>query len=428
MPAAGSREGWFACRLSSLFGTIRPLRRPRFVAVLVAALVIVSTPGAMNARARSRPKCQDMVATIVGTKGNDVLQGTKKRDVIAGLAGNDIIYGVGAHDRICGGPGHDRLYGGRGNDRLSGNRGNDSLFGEGGKDVILGGVGNDGCLDGGGGGKKASCSVVVAAAGDIACEPGQPITATACHHGAVSDLLVSMGVVGVLPLGDNQYEDGALVKFQNSYHPTWGRFNDMVHPAVGNHEYLTPGAAGYYAYFGAAAGHPSQGYYSYDLDRWHVVVLNSNCSDAGGCTPGTPQYQWLAADLAAHPTACTLAYWHIPLFSSGGRAAANTRHLYQLLYDNNADLILTGHDHIYERFAPQTHTGARDDARGIRQFVVGTGGSNHTSIAAIAANSELRDVTTFGVLKLTLKNTSYDWLFVPEPGGAFTDSGSTACH
>jgi hypothetical protein len=210
------------------------LRTRRLLSALVVALVIMPAPGVPTARAKSRPKCQDLPATMVGTKGNDVLQGTKKRDVIAGLAGNDILYGIGANDRICGGPGHDRIYGGRGNDRLSGNKGNDSLFGEGGKDIILGGVGNDGCLDGGGGGKKRSCSLVVAAAGDIACEPGQPITPTLCHHAAVSDLLVSGGYVAVMPLGDTQYEDGALAKFQASYHPTWGRVLDMTHPAVGN--------------------------------------------------------------------------------------------------------------------------------------------------------------------------------------------------
>jgi Calcineurin-like phosphoesterase/RTX calcium-binding nonapeptide repeat (4 copies) len=407
----------------------RPVTKRRLISPLVAVLVLLPAPGVGPAGAASKPKCQDRVATIVGTKGNDVLHGTKKRDVIAGLAGNDIIRGLGAADRICGGSGHDRLYGGRGNDRLSGNTGNDSLFGEPGKDVILGGIGDDGCLDGGGGGKKRSCLNVVAAAGDIACEPGQPMTATGCRHGPVSDQLISMGIVGLLPLGDIQYEDGALAKFQASYHPTWGRLNDIVHPAVGNHEYLTPGAAGYFSYFGAVAGSPGAGYYSYNLDRWHVIVLNSECTDAGGCTPGTPQYQWLAADLAANPTACTLAYWHIPLFSSGGRAAPNTRHLYQLLYDNKADLILTGHDHIYERFAPQNHFGVRDDVLGIRQFVVGTGGSNHTLIPSVAPNSEVRDNTTFGALKLTLRNSSYDWQFVPEPGsGSFTDSGSTACH
>lgn len=390
--------------------------------------MIVPSPGVPTAGAASRPSCLGFKATIVGTSGPDVLTGTGKRDVIAGRGGDDLIYGLGANDRLCGNLGNDRLYGGRGRDHLSGNKGNDSLFGEAGKDQLLGGRGNDGCLQGGGGGKKFSCRIVVAAAGDIACEPGQPIGTSSCHHGAVSDLLVSGGYVAVMPLGDNQYEDGALAKFQASYGPTWGRVFDMTYPSVGNHEYLTPGASGYYAYFGARAGHPSQGYYSYDLDNWHVVVVNSNCSDAGGCSPGTPQYEWLSADLAAHPKACTLAYWHIPLFSSGGRAAPNTRHLYQLLYDNNADLILTGHDHIYERFAPQTYTGARDDARGIRQFIVGTGGSNHTSIASIAPNSELRDTTTFGVLSVTLNKGSYDWRFVPEPGGQFTDAGSNACH
>lgn len=405
-----------------------PLRTRRSLSVLVALLAIVPSPGVPTAHAASRPSCLGFKATIVGTSGPDVLTGTGKRDVIVGRGGDDLIYGLGANDRLCGNLGNDRLYGGRGGDHLSGNKGNDSLFGEAGKDQLLGGLGNDGCLQGGGGGKKFSCVVVVAAAGDIACEPGQPIGTTSCHHGAVSDLLVSMGFVAVMPLGDNQYEDGALAKFQSSYHPTWGRVNDMVHPSVGNHEYLTPGAAGYYAYFGATAGAPTQGYYSYDLDNWHVVVVNSNCSDAGGCSPGTPQYDWLAADLAAHPRACTLAYWHIPLFSSGGRAAINTRHLWQLLYDHNADLILTGHDHIYERFAPQTADGAADPVRGIRQFVVGTGGANHTSIVSLAANSEIRDNTTFGVLSLQLNKGSYDWRFVPEAGGVFTDAGTNACH
>jgi acid phosphatase type 7 len=413
---------------------VSPLRTRRSLSVLVALLAIVPSPGVPTARAASRPTCLGYTATIVGTKGPDVLYGTGKRDVIAGRGGDDLIYGLGANDRLCGNLGNDRLYGGRGSDRLSGNKGNDSLFGETGRDQLLGGLGNDGCLQGAGAGKKLSCAIVVAAAGDIACEPGQSITLTSCHHGAVSDLLVSSGFVAVMPLGDTQYEDGALVKFQGSYHPTWGRVNDMAHPAVGNHEYLIPGAAGYFDYFNGVgnftglAGDRDKGYYSYDLDKWHVIVINSNCSDVGGCSPGTPQYDWLAADLAAHPTACTLAYWHIPLFSSGGRAAINTRHVWELLYNNNADVILTGHDHIYERFAPQTHAGTLDVARGLRQFVVGTGGSNHTLLPSIAANSEVRDNTTFGVLSLTLKKGSYDWRFVPEAGGVFTDSGSNACH
>jgi hypothetical protein len=412
------------------------LRTRRFVAVLVAALVILPPQGVPTARAASRPKCLGLTATKVGTNGPNVLYGTRKRDVIVGRGGDDIIYGLGANDRLCGNRGHDRLYGGRGADRLSGNKGNDSLFGEAGKDQLLGGVGKDGCLQDEGRGKKQSCTVVVAAAGDIACEPGRPITATACHHGAVSDLLVSGGFVAVMPLGDNQYEDGALAKFQASYHPTWGRVNDMVHPSVGNHEYLIPGAVGHFDYFNGVgnftgrAGDRDKGYYSYNLDSWHVVVMNSNCSDVGGCHPGSPQYNWLSADLAAHPLSCTLAYWHIPLFSSGGRASPNTRHLWQLLYDNNADVVLTGHDHIYERFGPQTPAGVLDPVRGIRSFVVGTGGSNHTLLPSIAANSEVRDNTTFGVLSMTLlRKGGYDWRFVPEPSsGSFTDAGSGACH
>jgi acid phosphatase type 7 len=403
-------------------------RMRSFAAALAVTLILGSLPGSSAVRAASRPTCFGIAATKVGTRGPNVLKGTPKRDVIVGRGGNDVILGLGGNDRLCGGPGHDRLYAGPGGDRLSGGSGNDSLFGEAGKDLLRGDRGSDGCLQQGGGGKKRSCSVVVAAAGDIACEPGQPVTPTACHHGATSNLLISTGVVGVLPLGDTQYEDGALEKFLASYHPTWGRVKDMTYPAVGNHEYLTPGAAGYFAYFGAAAGEPTKGYYSYDLDDWHVIVLNSNCTDAGGCHPGSPQHQWLSADLAAHTNACTLAYWHIPLFSSGGRASVNTAHLWRLLYDNNADVILSAHDHIYERFAPQTPTGLFDPARGIRQFTVGSGGSNHTGIPLIAPNSEVRDNTTFGVLALTLGRTAYRWRFVPETGGTFTDTGSGACH
>jgi Ca2+-binding RTX toxin-like protein len=402
--------------------------RRGLVAALAATVILLPSPVSSPAKAASRPTCFGSVATKVGSRGPDVLNGTRRRDVIVGRGGNDLIRGLGGNDLVCGGSGHDRLYAGPGADRVSGGGGNDSLFGDAGKDLLRGDRGNDGCLQQGGGGKQRSCSVVVAAAGDIACEPGQPVTPTLCHHRATSNLLISTGVVGVLPLGDTQYEDGALAKFVASYHPTWGRVKDMTYPAVGNHEYLTPGAAGYFAYFGAAAGDPTKGYYSYDLDDWHVIVLNSNCTDAGGCHPGSPQHQWLSADLAAHPTACTLAYWHIPLFSSGGRASVNTAHLWRLLYDNNADVVLSAHDHIYERFAPQTPTGLFDAARGIRQFTVGSGGSSHTGIPVIAPNSEVRDNTTFGVLALTLRPTGYAWRFVPEAGGTFTDAGSGACH
>ena len=158
-----------------------------------------------------------------------------------------------------------------------------------------------------------------------------------------------------------------------------------------------------------------------------IVEVWRQCS-AGGCGTGSPQYTWLQSDLQAHPNACTLAYWHIPLYSSGGRASSNMRILWQVLYDNNADLVLEGHDHTYERFAPQNAAAGLDTARGLRSFIVGTGGANHTSFTTVAANSEVRDSATFGILAVTLHPTSYDWHFLPEAGKTFTDSGSTACH
>jgi len=287
----------------------------------------------------------------------------------------------------------------------------------------------------------AASDPVIAAAGDIACDPtsssfnGGNGASTSCRQKYTSDLLVNGGFAAVLPLGDNQYYCGGYQAFLQSYDLSWGRVKSITYPAVGNHEYLTSGgtdcasgASGYFNYFGAAAGNPSQGYYSYDIGTWHLIAINSNCSSAGGCNSTSPQGQWLEADLAAHSNFCTLAYWHIPLFSSGGRANANTQSIWQTLYNHNADLILSGHDHIYERFAPQAPNGSLDTARGIREFIVGSGGANHTSLASIAANSEVRNVDTFGVLKLSLHPTSFDWQFVPEAGKTFTDSGTQNCH
>lgn len=290
----------------------------------------------------------------------------------------------------------------------------------------------------------AASDPVIAAAGDIACDPaadnfsdgeGNP---TSCRQKFTSDLLVDAGLAAVLPLGDVQYECGGYQAFLDSYGPSWGRVKSISRPVVGNHEYLTSGgtdctsdnegAAGYFKYFGSAAGDPSQGYYSYDIGAWHLIALNSNCGDAGGCSYGSPQAVWLTTDLAAHPNLCTLAYWHIPLFSSGGRTAINTQSIWEILYDNDVDVILNGHDHIYERFAPQSPDGTLDTARGIREFVVGTGGANLTEIETIAANSEVRDIDTYGVLKLTLHPAGYDWQFVPEAGKTFTDSGTEKCH
>ncbi len=234
----------------------------------------------------------------------------------------------------------------------------------------------------------------------------------------------------IATLGDNAYETGSPSDYANCYAPTWGRLLSRTHPAPGNHEYLTPGASGYFSYFGAAAGAPDSGYYSYELGAWHIVVINSNCSAVRGCQTGSRQEAWLRADLAAHRASCTLAYWHHPRFSSGEHGdTVAMQPIWQDLYDAGADVVLNGHDHDYERFAPETPTGAADPARGIREFVVGTGGKNHYPITrAPEPNSEVRNWDTFGILKLTLHARSYDWQFIPEAGKTFTDSGSGRCH
>ena len=288
---------------------------------------------------------------------------------------------------------------------------------------------------------------VIAAAGDIACDPDLTRFATglgtssACHMLQTSDLLMKMDLTAIMPLGDLQYEDGALDKFLRSFDPTWGRLKPLMRPAVGNHEYRTPGAAGYFDYFngpGAAdgpAGPRDTGYYSYDLGAWHVVTLNSQCShppadnpNKNDCRAGSAQEQWLRADLAAHPARCTLAVWHHPWFSSG-LAGTNTavQPLVQALYDNGVDVLLTGHDHGYERFAPMDGAANRDGERGVRQFVVGTGGKSKEPDLFAQPNTEIRENSSFGVLKLTLRPGAYLWEYVRD-GGSFTDTGANACH
>jgi hypothetical protein len=232
----------------------------------------------------------------------------------------------------------------------------------------------------------------------------------------------------VFTLGDHAYEDGTTADFNNCYNPSWGRHKERTKPTVGNHDYQTAGAAGYYNYFGAAAGDPTKGYYSYDLGNWHIVVLNSNCGIVpGGCKKNSPQDLWLQADLAANPKSCTLAMWHHASFSSSG-GTGNMRYLWNTLYNANADVVLTAHQHLYERFAPQTGLGVLDNERGLRQFVVGTGGANLTTFDYLAANSEVRNNETHGVLKMTLNDNTYDWEFVPVAGQTFTDSGTASCH
>jgi len=258
---------------------------------------------------------------------------------------------------------------------------------------------------------------VLIGAGDIAHCSSQGDEATA-------NLLDSIPGT-VFTTGDNVYPDGTMDQFVNCYEPSWGRHKARTYPSPGNHDYHTENAAGYFEYFGAAAGEPGKGYYSYDLGTWHIIVLNSNIPvDAG-----SPQELWLRADLAAHPVACTLAYWHHPRFSSGTKHGS--RHamqpLWQALYDFGADVVLAGHEHNYERFAPQDPQGLEDPTRGIRQFVIGSGGRSHYSFGSPIANSEVRNGDTNGVLKLTLHSTSYSWEFIPEAGQAFTDSGNAPC-
>jgi acid phosphatase type 7 len=263
---------------------------------------------------------------------------------------------------------------------------------------------------------------VLLAAGDIA-----DCTNLAGAEATAKILEENAGVVAAL--GDLAYPDGTAENFK-CYDKTWGRVKDRTRPSPGNHEFHSQGATFYFEYFGKTAGDPKDGFYSYDLGAWHIISLNSECAEIGGCNEGSREEKWLRADLAAHPTACTLAYFHKPLFSSGGAHgdAPEIKPLYQALYDANADVILSGHDHDYERFAPQDPDGKLDRARGIREFVVGTGGKNHRPFGAPEATTEVRDTTTFGVLKLTLKPTSYDWQFIPEAGKSFTDSGSDKCH
>ena len=232
------------------------------------------------------------------------------------------------------------------------------------------------------------------------------------------------GVVAVL--GDTVYNEGTAEQFAECYDPTWGRHKDRTMPAVGNHEYLTPDARGYYEYFGPVAGDPQRGYYSYDLGTWHIVVLNTNID----ITPESPQLQWLRQDLEANPVACTLAYWHHPRFSSGADHGNNEGigPLFEVMYEYGVEVVLNGHDHDYERFAPQTPDAERDDDYGVRQFVVGTGGIHFREFGEIQSNSEARNNTDHGVLRLELNPDSYTWEFLPVEGKDYEDSGEGTCH
>jgi hypothetical protein len=234
----------------------------------------------------------------------------------------------------------------------------------------------------------------------------------------------------VLTLGDTVYDDGSAGQFARCYAPSWGRFRDRTYPVAGNHDYHTAGASGYYGFFGARAGQRGKGWYSFDLGGWHLIALNSNCDEVGGCQPGSAQVRWLRADLAAHPARCTLAFWHHPRFSSGITHGSDPAvgGLWVALFQAGADVVLVGHEHNYERFAPLDPLGRVDPARGVREFVVGTGGRSHYPLGSPLPGSEARNSDSFGLLEFRLRPSGYTWRFLPAQGSSFQDSGAGSCH
>ena len=252
--------------------------------------------------------------------------------------------------------------------------------------------------------------------------------ASAGDEGVASLLAADSGAIATL--GDTVYDAASAAEFARCFEPAWGPLKSRIRPAIGNHDYGTAGGRDYFTYFGAPAGELGRGYYSYDIGAWHLIVLDSNCADVkGGCAKGSPQYAWLTADLAAHPALCSIAYYHHPRFTSGLHGdTTGMADLWQALYDGGVDIALSGHDHHYERFAAMDGGGAPDPARGIREFIAGTGGGTLYPLFLVAPNSEKRDANTFGALQFTLGEGRYSWRFVPIAGQSFTDAGTGACH
>ncbi len=276
-------------------------------------------------------------------------------------------------------------------------------------------------------GTATAAEVVVMAVGDIACPPGHGKDSTHCHDQETAALLgKEPALAAVLTLGDHQYETGTLSDFEAAYQKTWGAYKAKTLPSVGNHEYQTTGAAGYFDYFGAAAGDRAKGYYTKTIGDWRIFALNSNCSKVGGCGVGSPQYEWLKQALAKNPH-CSLAFWHHPRYSSS-KHGNNTEvdPLWDLLYRHRVEIVLAAHAHHYERFYRIKDDGT-SAADGIRSFVVGTGGKSLYGWETIHSKSAARYNGGFGVLKLTLRGDGYAWKFVSEAGKTYSDSGSGTC-
>jgi len=470
-------------------------RTPRCSTRLRALVAAWATLAVLAATADAAPlRGTSLDDRLTGTSGRDDIRGGAGDDVLSGRSGADRLQGGPGDDSISGMAGGDTISGGPGADVLTGDGGRDRLFGGAGRDLIRARSGGRDRVDCGAGRDTAildardlavHCEVVrrprpakpastppqvtgpvapaaaggplqtagpvtqpaqepsadppadppvdppppapddypqLLAAGDIAdCTPGAEQTAK----------LLDRFSGTVTPLGDAAYPSGSYEDFMNCYDPTWGRHKHRTRPTVGSHEYDTPGALPYWDYFGDAAGEAGEGWYSYDLGAWHVVVLNSACAEIGGCAEGSPQLEWLRADLEANPSLCTAAYWHSPRHSSGQRHGddLNMVPFWQVLYEHGVEFTMAGNDHHYERFAPQTPFGDLDLTDGIRQFVVGTGGRFLRPVTDTPPpNSETRDAATHGILRVGLLDQSYEWEFVPVDGGTYTDAGTTDCH
>jgi acid phosphatase type 7 len=281
---------------------------------------------------------------------------------------------------------------------------------------------------------RGADSVLIAAAGDLVCGEDTP-PVIPCWHTRTAALVRQLQPAALLLLGDLQYETGSITDFQAYFDPAFGEFKAITYPVPGNHEYFTPGAAGYFDYFNGVgadsgrAGSRGRGYYSFNLGAWHIVALNSNCPGIGGCGPRSPQAAWLRADLAANRARCTLAFTHSARFSSGDHGNDELmRDLWQIMHEAGVDVVLSAHDHIYERFRRQDAAGRADEKRGIRAFVVGTGGKGLARFQRARPNSEILENSSIGVLTLTLRPESYSWRFMPVADLPLDDSGDGECH